>query len=110
MDLRCMSEGITWSINVPSSCFSGYIVSLDNNPTVSLTVNDTTMMVSFQMLIEEGFTPCMNHSITVTPTLKMFCEVDIGGASNTVFINDTSMQSVIVLVCMYNCLRDKKKL
>ena len=83
--------GITWSTNVPSSCFSGYVVSLTNNQTVNLTVDGTR--ISVRMLIEGGFTSCMNHSITVNPTLlEMFSELlDIGSASTVVFINDQSM-------------------
>ena len=82
-----------WSTDVPSSCFSGYVVSLDDDPTVNLTANGTRT-ISFQMLIDGGFPSCDSQSITVTPIpIETFSGMllNINSASIEVFGNDQSM-------------------
>ena len=59
--------GLEWTppSNVPSACFSQYIISLSNNLTTTLTVNSTT--ASFADLIAAGFPSCISQDLTVTP-------------------------------------------
>ena len=63
--------GLEWSApsSVHTSCFPQYIISLSNNPTITLTVNST--MASFADLIAAGFPSCISQDLTVTPVFAI---------------------------------------
>ena len=69
--LQATPTGIEWTTpsGVPVSCFPQYIISLTADPTVTLTVNDTT--ASSAALNAAGFPFCVSQEITVTPIVAV---------------------------------------
>ena len=81
------STHVSWTApsGVPETCFPQYIISLTADPTVTLTVDDTT--ASSATLNAAGFPYCVSQEITVTP---------IVAATNTPLTSSSATMNLVV--------------
>ena len=77
------SDGLVWSAPANAmGCSFDYLITLDANPNVSLTVVGTNS-VSFTDLNAVGFLPtCVRHDVTVTPVVPIDNQI-LDGSSAT---------------------------
>ena len=75
---------------VPETCFPQYIISLTADPTVTLTVDDTT--ASSAALNAAGFPYCVSQGITVTPIVAITnTPLTSSSATMNLVVNDPGM-------------------
>ena len=58
-----------WTSLAPPTCFSRYIIRTDEDSTLQHSAD--TNMVLFEELNRSGFSYCINHTITITPVIRL---------------------------------------